>query len=57
MRALTDDIRAEGYDRLFFYSRRIVGWENFDLQSHQTESFLKGDMLNFANNFIFLPWD
>ena len=57
MRALTEDIRAEGCDRLFFYSGRIVGWEISDLQSHQAESFLKGDMLNFANNFIFLLWD
>ena len=57
MRDLIDGIRAEGYDCLFFFGRRIVGWEHFDLARHQTEPFARGDMLNFANNFIFLPQD
>tara|TARA_Y100001936_G_scaffold247683_1_gene294067 strand:- start:108 stop:215 length:108 start_codon:yes stop_codon:yes gene_type:complete len=35
----------------------MVGWKHFDLESHQGETFATGDMLKFANNVIFLPWD
>lgn len=57
MRGLIESIRDEGYDCLFFYRRRLVGWEHFDLARHQTEPFARGDMLSFANNFVFLPAD
>jgi|SRR5579875_379605 len=48
-------IEALGYDCLYFSNRRLLTFRHFNLERDQLEPVGRGDMRNYANNFVFLP--